>query len=47
MSQKNIVIVGKGQNYLKNDKVPEKLNNFFIKLVENLEIKPFSPKQII
>ena len=43
VSQKNIVIVEKEKITTKNDEVAEKLNTFFIKAVENLEIEQFAP----
>ena len=43
ISQKNIVIVEMETIISKNDEVAEKLNIFFIKAVENLEIEQFSP----
>ena len=43
VSQKNIVIVDKNIITSKNDEVAEKLNNFFIKAVDNLGIEPFVP----
>ena len=43
VSQKNIVIVEKDKIISKNEEVAEKLNNFFIKAVEDLEIEQFAP----
>ena len=42
VSQKNIIIVEEDKIISKNEEVAEKLNNFFIKAVENLEIEPFA-----
>ena len=43
VSQKNIIIVEKETIISNNTEVAEKLNNFFIEAVENLEIEPFVP----
>ena len=43
VSQKNIIIVEKDTIISNNIEVAEKLNNFFIEAVENLEIEPFVP----
>ena len=41
--QKNITIVEKDKITSKDSEVAEKLNNFFIEAVKNLEIEPFVP----
>ena len=41
--QKNIIIVENGKIISSSDKVAEKLNNFFIEAVENLEIESYAP----
>ena len=43
IKHKNIVICEKDIITSENDEVAEKLNNFFIKAVENLEIEIFAP----
>ena len=43
VSQKNIIIIEKETIISNNTEVAEKLNNFFIEAVENLEIEPFVP----
>ena len=42
VSRKNIVIVEDNMIISKNEEVAEKLNNFFVKAVENLEIEQFA-----
>ena len=46
VSQKNIVIVERNAITSKNDEVADKLNKFFIKAVENLEIELFAPNDV-
>ena len=46
VSQKNIVIVEIDTITSKNEEVADKLNNFFIKAVEDLEIEQFAPNDI-
>ena len=46
VSQKNIVIVERDTITSKNEEVADKLNKFFIKAVENLEIELFAPNDI-
>ena len=41
--QKNIIIVEDDKIISSSDKVAEKLNNFFIEAVENLEIESYAP----
>ena len=42
-SQKNIVLIEKDEIISKDEKVADKLNNFFIKSVGNLDIKHYTP----
>ena len=43
VSKRNIIIVEKETITSQNEEVAAKLNNFFIRAVENLEIEPFAP----
>ena len=38
----NIVIIDDGVVYTENNEVAEKLNNFFVEAVDNLDIEPFT-----